>query len=809
MTASATDVEGLVDELSLEEKCRMLSGMGAWEIPGCERLGIPDWAVSDGPVGVRGRTMEPALIFPGPSALGATFDPDLLREVGETLGREAVDRNIAVLLAPTINIHRLPRGGRHFESYSEDPELSARLAVAYIEGVQSQRVGACAKHFLVNDQEYERRTIDIEVDERTLREIYLPPFEAAVNEAQVRSVMGAYNYINGEHACSHSELLTGLLKEEWGFDGFVVSDWGAVKETVAPARNGLDLEMPGPGAYWGGTRLVDAVEAGAVPEQDIDDKVRRILSFLDWSGLLGKPTDREERGAETPQARAMARRAATSSMVLAKNERDLLPLDPQSTIALIGPGVAETALAGGGSASLTPYRTTNLLDALNARLPDATITHEPGLSLRRAAPDIPPEWIGPDGVKVELFAGPDVEGEPFETTTTEKVFNVWYAEIWPEGVEDLSIRISLELTPDRSGRYRLMGLGFANANARLFVDGDLVADKNVDGFAAALGQHAGVGYMELEAGRSYSLVLEHTPKQEGMRIAIVNIGIELDDVDVDGQVRAAVAAAGAADRAVVVVGSSAEWETEGHDRESLVLPAGQDRLVTEVLAANPDTIVVLNCGAPMELPWFDDAPAVLIAWYPGQEGGDALADVLLGEAEPGGRMPTTWALSEEDTPAFSTYPGEAGKLPYSEGIFVGYRWYDAQDIEPRIPFGHGLSYTTFEWGEPTLVGSGTDVTVEVAVTNTGVRPGSDVVQCYVAPLASPVPRPPKELAGFAKLHLEPGESGLAKISLNSRSFARWDTPAGDWVVDPGEYDLVLAASAADVRSTIRHSPGSS
>ena len=791
------DVDALVARMSLEEKCLMVVGKGAWVVPGCERLGVPEWTVSDGPVGVRGRELGPGLLVPGPSAIAATWDVDLVARIGEALGEECHDRKVDLLLGPTVNLHRSPRGGRHFESYSEDPELSSRIAVAYITGLQSQGVGACVKHLVANDQEFERHTINVEVDERSLREIYLPPFEAAVKEAGVRSVMGAYNFVNGHHACAQPQILQDLLKDEWGFDGFVVSDWGAIKETVAPARHGLDLEMPGPGHHWGNGQLQAAVESGAIAEELIDDKVCRILGFLAWRGRIGTVTNHDETSIERPEHRALARAAAAGSMVLVKNDLAVLPLSGGAKVALIGPGGAETALLGGGSASLTPHRETNVLDALRAHLGELAVDHALGVNMRRTPAPLPAEWIDGGKVAVELYEGLDFDSEPFAVQEFSETFNVWFDETWPADIDSMSARMSFSVTPTESGPYRMAGLGFALA--RLFVDGDVVSDTEQDAFGAGLGMHGADGVVHLEAGRSHDIVLEHRPHREGMRICVVDVRAEPVDASGAALLAEAERVAADADVAVVVVGSSAEWESEGSDRGSLNLPNNQDVLVERVVAANPRTAVVLNCGAPMLMPWFDDVPSVLLAWYPGQEGGEALADVLVGDAEPAGRMPTTWALAERDTPAYLNYPGEAGVVRYGEGIYVGYRWYDARGIEPLIPFGHGGSYTTFEWGEPTVTGSGTELSVEVPVTNTGERTGTEVVQVYVAPTDPPVHRPPKELAGFAKVSVEPGATATATIRLSERSFARWDLASGGWVVDPGVYSLIVAGSAADHR----------
>ena len=802
---AGVEVERLVARMTLAEKCAMVHGDDAWIVKGCARLGIPDWCLSDGPVGVRGRNAGPGLLVPGPSAIAATWDPALVEEIGVALGTEGLDRRIDVLLAPTVNLHRSPRGGRHFESYSEDPELSARIAVAYISGVQRQGIGACVKHFVANDQEFERFTIDVDVDERALREIYLPPFEAAVKEAGVRSVMGAYNHVNGDHACAHPELLVDVLKGEWGFDGFVVSDWGAIKETVAPARHGLDLEMPGPGRWWGNGRLQAAVEAGDVDEALIDDKVRRIVSFLEWRGRLSAETSHEERSVDRPEHRELVRAAAAAGMVLVRNDpgpdgAPVLPLTGAGTVALIGPGVASTAMLGGGSANLVPHRSTNVLDSMSGRLGDRLVGWAPGIDMRRRAAAVPPEWIGEDGVTFALHDGIGFDGEVFDTVTRSRAFGVWVGDSWPKGHDTMSVRATFDMTPSGSGRHRVCALGFAHA--RLFIDDVLVADNAVEPFSGGLGQHGGTGHVDLEAGRTYRVRLDHVPRGPGQWICVVDVGVEPADKDPARELADAVALAARADTAVVVVGSNSEWESEGSDRDSIELPNGQDELVRAVVAANPNTVVVLNCGAPMTLPWFDEVPAVVLAWYPGQEAGDAIADVLVGDAEPGGRMPTTWARDERDTPAHLNYPGEAGVVRYGEGLFVGYRFYDARGIEPMIPFGHGGSYTTFEWGTPTVTGAGVDLVVDVPVTNTGDRAGSEVVQVYVAPAEHVVPRPDKELAGFAKVHLAAGATTTATIVLKERSFARWDPGVHAWVVDPGGYSLLVAASATDIRSTV-------
>lgn len=788
----------LLSALTLEEKCSLVNGSGPFDVPGIERLEIPGLRLSDGPVGVRGITPGASLLLPCESLLGATWNPDLVRRVGRALGLEASDRNIDVVLGPTINLHRSPLGGRHFECYSEDPFLTAELAVAYIQGVQAEGVGACAKHFVCNDQELERTTLDVKIDDRTLREVYLYPFEAAVKRGPVRAVMAAYNYVNGHHATAQPELLVDTLKGEWGFDGVVMSDWGATKETLAPARHGLDLEMPGPGQWWGSGQLLDAIRRGDVDEALLDDKVRRILSLMEWCGRLRGPVITEDGpGQDREGDRALVRATAAEGMVLVKND-GVLPLAPRGSIALIGHGVESTALMGGGSASLTPYRTTNLLDALLPRW-SGQVHHVRGIDLSRGCPPIPPEWIsGP--VRVELFRGRTFSGEVLAERECPTPSAVWMGEDLPEP-RPTSARVHFSFVPDTSGWARVMIAGFGHAT--LDVDGTLAADNEVDSFSASLGLTAGTAAMVLEEGRTYQGMIEVIPRPDtGLPLVYFDLGVVLTEAPGEtGEIEEAVEAARHAEVVVVVVGTTDEWESEDRDRTDLRLPLDQSELVRRVAEVNPRTVVVVNAGAPVEIPWLDDVAAMLVSWYPGQEGGEAIADVLLGEAEPGGRMPTTWARQLSDTPSYNWYPGADGVEEYGEGRLIGYRWYEAHDIDPLIAFGHGLSYTTFEWGVPDVRTADDVCTIAVPVTNTGQRPGSDVVQVYVVPVDGDVPL---RLAGFAKILVEPGATEEAIVELAPRSFARFDADTRSWTVDPGRYRVILAASAIDHRGEVVH-----
>jgi beta-glucosidase len=799
-------VDELLGAMALDEKAALCHGRDLWTIDGCERIGVPSWTVSDGPIGIRGRRSTRTACFPSASAIAATFDPDLVREVGVAIGHEALAKNVQMALGPTVNLHRHPLTGRHFECYSEDPELTAQVAVAYIDGVQSTGVGACIKHFVANDQEQERFTISADVDERTLRELYLRPFEDAVTQAHVWGVMGAYNFVNGVHACAHPELLQGVLKDEWGFAGLVVSDWAALKDGVGPGRHGLDLEMPGPGAFFGAGRLAALVRAGEVPEAEVDDKARRILAFLDWCGALDG-TQSTEAELDTPEQRSVARRAAAASMVLLTND-GTLPLEPAAlaSVAVIGPNAAETAALGGGSATVSPYYTVSILDGLRARLGEGVeVTHAVGCSIRRAVPAMADEDLAPGRFTVEAFSGGTTDGEPVAVLTGQSARGFRGAESWPGAELPVILRGRATFLTPSAGTWRFTGGGLHHT--RLWLDDGPATDAEpaTDNMAAGainagLGNHAGVTERVLEEGQPVELTFEYEVPP-GMPVALYTMGAGLlgDDPEADAQaqIAAAVEAARSADLAVVVVGSNDEWESEGADRADLDLPGDQDELIRAVVAANPRTVIIHNSGSPMAMPWADDVAAIVQAWYPGQEGGNAVADVLIGDVDPSGRMPTTWPKRIEDTPAYDWYPGEGGHVRYGEGLLVGYRGFEARGVEPLWAFGHGLSYTTFEWNE--VAADGDSATLEVV--NTGDRAGTEVVQAYVAALDRPVDGPPQVLAGFAKVALGPREARRVRVELSPAAFRRWDTEAQAWVVDPGRYDVRLGRSSGDIVAT--------
>ena len=834
---STSRIDALLADLTLEEKAALMTGRGLWDANPVERLGIPALKVTDGPNGARGAgllgTGTPALCIPCGSALGATWDRELVEELGAVLAAETRARACHVLLAPTVNIHRTPLGGRNFECYSEDPVLTGRIAAAFIRGVQGGGVGTTIKHFVANDSEFERNSIDSVVPDRALREVYLRPFEIAVSEAEPWGLMGSYNRVNGTFACENRWLLTEVLREEWGFDGIVVTDWFAAKSTTVMVGSGLDLEMPGAGRFYG-PALVAAVEAGEVDETLLDAAARRLLTLLERTGAFDDPLDRPELELDEPAHRALTRRASAGSMVLYRNE-GVLPFDAESitTLAVIGPNAADAMLMGGGSAALVPQHATSPLEAITDRLGgDCEVRYEPGAFTERTTRPVRLRQLtgadGSPGFTVEYFDGPAWEGAP------RRVAGGRDGRLLMTGGEPCSFRAVARLTPEETGEHVLTLVQVGRA--RVVVDGVVLLDGFTD--PPPLGEaFFGMGSVEVEArvalvaGEAVEVVVEYS-SADGAFLSGVQVGLRPPEAD--DLVDRAVALAAEADAVVLVVGTNDDWETEGRDRESMELPGDQSELIRRVCAANSRTAVVVNAGSVVTMDWADSAPAVLQSWFGGQEMGDALVDVLFGDVEPGGRLPTTVPHRLLDTPAFTNYPGEAGRVHYGEGVFVGYRWYEARDVDVAYPFGHGLGYTTFGWGAarlgdvpsvPALV-AGETVAATVVVTNTGDRPGSEVVQCYVAHLDPVVARPPQELRGFAKVHLEPGESAEVVIELDHRAFAYWDpadpgyadrnrrvpVAAGGgqlghrvepgWYADPGDYEVRLGASSADIRAAL-------
>jgi len=832
----------LLMEMTLEEKVAMLHGVCRFEIPGCgftigkipanERLGIPALHMTDGPAGVRNG--QPATSFPAPVAIAASWDTVLAYDVASAIGVEALARGQDVLLSPMINVVRVPLAGRNFETFGEDPFLLSRMAVAHIRGVQAQGVMANAKHYILNNQERDRRRVSVTYDERTLREIYLPAFNAAVHEADVASIMCSYNRADGVHVCHHRRLLNELLRGELGFRGFVVTDWNALRDADATPASAvaarLNVVMPWPkGDVYGPpfrdgkpllgpdgepppAPLAAAVRRGEVDETDVDRLVLDVLRTMFRFGVFER-ADGPRGALPFERHRALALRAAEQGAVLLKNADHTLPLDVDGSIAVIGDRALRAAIAGGGSSAVQAYfEPVAPLEALKA------VYGAERLHAARGIDELPGRvyvaesaWThGADspGVTAEYFDNAGLEGEPVLRREEERIAFDW-SRFAPQSalpVDGWSARFRGHLTAPVSGEYELELS--RSGGARAWLDGRPLFDETA-------WAHGGVAHftttVTLEKGRSYEVVVEYF--DAGQRHALVKLGWAVPGRDMRAELIAeAVAAAANSSAALVFAGDPA---SEGRDRPGLSLGDAANRLVSAVAAANPRTVVVLSSGAPVTMPWIDEVEALLLLWYPGQEDGRAAARLLAGSAAPGGRLPVTFGRRLADYPANTPeqYPGIAPpnapdktwrEAEYSEGVFVGYRHFDRAGIEPLFPFGHGLSYTRFAWHEarvePAPAGAGWTVTLEVE--NTGDRDGAEVVQLYVAAPGQAVARPPQELKGFARVVLAPGQRQRVSIDLPRQALAYWDSDRSAWALERGVHGLLLGASSRDIRQRL-------
>ncbi|MDZ7857954.1 glycoside hydrolase family 3 C-terminal domain-containing protein [Sphaerotilus sp.] len=798
----------LLDAMTLEEQVSLLTGADFWTTVAIPRLGIPAVKVTDGPNGARGGIFNggpQTACFPIAIALGSTWDPALVAEAGQALAEESRLKGAGALLAPTVNLHRSTLNGRNFECYSEDPHLTGEIACGYIRGLQSGGVAATIKHFVCNDSEVERMSIDSVVGERTMRELYLVPFEKAVKEAGVQAVMTSYNRINGLFAGDNAPLVRDILRGQWGFDGLVMSDWFAEHTTGKSATAGMDLEMPGTTRHRG-EALVQAVREGRVPAEDVRACAGRVLQFVERLGGFASPGIPEERAEDSPARRALIRRLGAAGSVLLKNEGGLLPLAGTArTLALIGPSAETARIMGGGSANVNALHRVTPRQGIEAQT-DATILSVAGADCYRWVP------VLNQPMAVDFYTSTDLSGEPAVQAVYLSTEKLWAGAV-EDGIDPLhfSARATLTFVPPADGDYQV---SITSAGlSRVLFDGVQVVEaweswSRGDTYFT-FGCAERIVSQPLRAGVPVTITVEFSsPTEVDVSFKALRLGVYLPRGESD--LAAAEAAARQADVALVFIGLNDEWDCEGLDRPDMQLPHGQNALVERVVAANPNTVVVLQTGAPVELPWLDKVPAVLQAWYPGQECGHAIADVLTGAAEPGGRLPQTWPKRLADVVTSNgdplRYPGVGGRVVYDEGVFIGYRHHDSHGVEPMFPFGHGLGYTAFQWGAVTVdrasFGPGETVTVSVSVTNTGPRAGSEVVQVYVTDPVSGVERPAQELKGFAKLHLQPGETGTATVTLGMRALAWFDEARGGWVAEAGAFGLRAGASSRDVRGEV-------
>jgi beta-glucosidase len=798
---SKTDVEKRVDailgKMTLDEKIEMLGGINDFYTRPIPRLGIPSLRMSDGPMGVHDYGLTTA--YPAGIALAASWDVDLAQRFGVAMGKDARARGVHFILGPGMNIYRAPMNGRNFEYFGEDPFLASRMAVSVIDGMQSQRVIATAKHFAGNNSEFARMTLSSDIDERALREIYLPAFEASVKEAHVGAVMDAYNLVNGSYMTQNVHLNNEILKGEWGFDGILMSDWGATHDGIAAANGGLDLEMPSP-TFMNRDALVPALKDGRVSEATLDEKVKRILRTAIEFGFFDQPQTDTGIPTYSQEGREVALEAARGSMVLLKNSGNLLPLDENSvkTIAVIGPDAYPAVVGGGGSSETKPFNAVSYLEGISNRLGNkANVLYDV---------DVPPldevfessEFVtapgGESGLKGEYFSNEELKGTPALVRTDKHVHFDWGEGSFAAGepVDHFAIRWTGYFVPKESGDYKFYTS--ADDGVRLYV-GDEIAIDDWQPHAQTLdiaGRH-------LEGGQAYKIRLEYF---ESVGSAIVGFGVARAEAFVGRETKPLAAKA---DAVIICVGFDPKTESEGFDRP-FQLPGGQDELIRQISAVNKNVIVVLTAGGNVDMTrWIENVPAILHAWYPGQEGGTALAQILFGDYSPSGKLPASFERRWEDNPTFRSYYPENGgnHVRYSEGVFVGYRYFDRSETKPLFAFGYGLSYSTFVYSKLSVTPQNGNlnepVSVSFDVKNTGHRAASEVAQLYVGDSHASVPRPVKELKAFAKLNLKPGESRRVTLALERRSFSFYDVQKKDWSAEPGDFAILVGGSSDNIQ----------
>ncbi|MBT1542777.1 glycoside hydrolase family 3 C-terminal domain-containing protein [Curtobacterium flaccumfaciens pv. flaccumfaciens] len=800
-------IDALLGQLTTDEKVQLLTGRDFWTTWPVEKIGLRRILMSDGPSGVRGEVWDerdPSLNLPSATALSASWDRAIAKRYGAAAAVEARRKGVDVVLGPTINLHRSPLGGRHFEAFSEDPVLTGDLAASYVDGVQENGVAATPKHYIANDYETDRFTASTEVSDRALRELYLLAFEKAVTEAHAWAVMSSYNAINGVTA-SENDLLETPLNSEWGFDGIVVSDWTGVR-SVDSAKASQDVAMPGPNPWWSEGPLLAAVQSGEVPMAAIDRKVRRNLTLAARVGALEGFEPVAASPVHVEDGIAFVREAEAEGTVLVRNT-GVLPLDAPavSRIAVVGHNADQARTQGGGSATVVPSQVVSPLDGIRSAFPGASVDYAIGAVVQEGIAEFPLSTItnpgtGEPGARVAFVK----DGEELFVEDRRATALFWFGGDAPTREAD-RLDITTTYTAESTGTVRF-GIGAAG-RSRMWIDGELLLDEDVpyegDQLGAAfLNPPARSVPVSVATGQQVAIRIEYDVIQDETLGGVLayQFGTEPSDDDPAVLIDAAVEAARGADVAVVVVGTNSKVESEGYDRSSLALPGHQDDLVRAVAAVNPNTVVVVNAGSPVEMPWRNDVAAVLLTWFGGQEYGNALADVLTGRQEPGGRLPTTWPVAMADVPVLDVTPVD-GKVSYDEGVHVGYRAWLRAGTEPAYPFGHGLGYTTWSIdgvsATPT-VREGDAVIVTATVANTGDRAGKHVVQVYASRAESAVDRPVRWLVGFAPVRLGAGESTEVSIEVPARAFAHWD---GSWQYESGTFTLHVGASVVDDAGT--------
>lgn len=786
----------LLSKMTLDEKIDYIGGYHAFYIRGIDRLGLPEIKMSDGPVGTRNDGKTTA--YPASILSAATWDTALVNKLGIALGKDARARGVHILLAPGVNIYRAPMAGRNFEYFGEDPYLSSRMAVSYINGVQSQHVVATVKHYAGNNQEWDRNNVSSDIDERTLQEIYLPAFKAAVTEAHVGAVMNSYNLVNGVHATQNNHLNNEILKGQWKFDGILMSDWVATYDGVAAAKGGLDLEMPS-GKFMNRQNLLPAIQNGSLSEEVINDKVRRILRIIFRFGFYDNPQKDVLLPLDNPENAKVALDLASEGIVLLKNEKKILPLSKDiKSIAVIGPN-ADVYVAGGGSSYTQPFHFVSLLQGIKNIAPNVKLTYVRGTPSpveehAEASVFYTAEGSNEQGLKAEYFNNKTLEGSPVVMRTEKTINHIWSGkpDINGIGADNFSIRYTGVIRPQNTGNYKLGVKG--DDGYRLFVNGQKLIDEWHD-----QGANLKTTSLLLEAGKEYKINLEYYENGGTAQITFAYYQEVFDFSE-------AIAAAKNADAVIFSVGFNTGTEGEGSDR-SFELPESQDSLISAVAKANSNSVVVLNAGGNVLMEkWLLSVKGLLHAWYPGQEGGTAVAEILFGKTNPGGKLPASFEKRWEDNPTFNNYydDDKDKHVQYKEGLNIGYRYYDKSNVQPLFPFGFGLSYTSFSYSNLKVSTKGKTTTVTFTLKNKGKIDGADVAQVYVHQQKSSLARPENELKGFQKVFLRAGESKTVSINLYEDSFKYYNDQLNQWILEPGKFDILVGNSSKNIllRNTI-------
>ncbi|GAA5942574.1 beta-glucosidase H [Sporobolomyces koalae] len=833
---ASADLHAVLDSLTVAEKVSLLAGADWWNTVPIPRVGVPKIKCSDGPNGVRGSSHfnpTPATCIPAATALGATFDTDLINQVGGLLARECVAKGSSLLLAPTCNIQRNPLNGRAFESFSEDPHLSGHITAAYINGLQDNGIGACPKHFVCNDSEHERMSCSSEVGARALREIYLKPFQIAQRLSRPWSIMTGYNRLNGVFCSEDKSLLQGILRDEWKFDGMVMSDWTGTYSTDLAIEAGLDLEMPGP-ALFRGQLAIKQLQTNKITERAIDARAFAILQLVQRSVQadieLVRHNSDPEQPTNNPDDRALNRRVAAEAIVLLKNSSGVLPLsrDEVKSVLVIGPNAKVRTVSGGGSAYLTSNYVVTPLEGIQTGLEGtaAQVKYAPGCYAHKFLPMMDGSLFTADGKPGWTFSfyndPPEAGKEPVAVHVM-KGTRLRINDEKPAGLGDL-FYVSAEgrFTPDQTGPFEfgvsLVGRAYLYINDKLVLDNGMETEQTPGSSFYGLGTIEETVKINVKAGNTYKVRVEYTnvprpvtkgssvnKKQPALMMAAFRLG-GAPYINEDDSIAEAVELARTNDGPVVcVIGTSMDWEAEASDRESLDLPGRTNELVSRVLDANPNTIIVNQSGSVVTFPWVDKANTLLQSWFGGDETGNGIFDVLFGKVNPSAKLPLTFYKTINQCTAHLNWGSESGRTLYGEGVFVGYRGVLETQRTPTFEFGHGLSYTSFDWSDFSISGftsaaSADDLAVKVSVkvTNTGSLAGRDVVQVFVSDLVSSFRRPIRELKAFAKTKLlQPGQSQVVTLALDKYAFSMWDDTESTWLAEKGEFRVAVATSSAD------------